>query len=306
MIAAEQDSSAARQAPRDAAPARIVVVTGMSGAGRTAALKALEDLGYEAVDNVPLALVAELAGPEREDRRPLAIGIDIRTRDFTVAGLSARLDALIAPPGASVQLVFLDCSDEVLRRRYSETRHRHPLAQAGRLTEAIGRERALLAPLRERADEAIDTSALTLAGLKRRLANACGPGDAPAPALSLVSFAYRNGLPPEADIVFDVRFLANPHYEPDLVSLTGLDAAVAAFVEADPAFAPFFESLTGLLAVVLPRYRDEGKSHLTVAIGCTGGRHRSVFVVEKLAARLVGEGQQASASHRELATEAAA
>ena len=306
MIAAEPNSGAARHAPHDTAPTRVVVVTGMSGAGKTAALKALEDLGYEAVDNAPLALVAELVGPERDSGRPLAIGIDIRTRDFTVAGLSARLDTLVATPVAPVRLVFLDCGDEVLRRRYSETRHRHPLAQAGRLTEAIGRERVLLAPLRERADEAIDTSALTLAGLKRRLASACGLGDAPAPALSLVSFAYRNGLPPEADIVFDVRFLANPHYEPDLVSLTGLDAAVAAFVGADPAFAPFFESLNEFLAVVLPRYRAEGKSYLTIAIGCTGGRHRSVFVVEKLAARLAGEGQQAAASHRELATEAAA
>ena len=289
-----------------ARPARIVVVTGMSGAGKTAALKALEDLGYEAVDNAPLALVPELVGPERDGGRPLAIGIDIRTRDFTVAGFSARLDALVAPPDASVRLVFLDCGDEVLGRRFSETRHRHPLAEEGRLTEAIGRERALLAPLRERADEAIDTSALTLAGLKRRLANACGLEDAPAPAISLVSFAYRNGLPPEADIVFDVRFLANPHYEADLAPLTGLDAAVGAFVGADPAFAPFFESLNGFLAVVLPRYRAEGKSHLTIAVGCTGGRHRSVFVVERLAARLAGEGQRAAATHRDLATEAGA
>ena len=298
MIAAEQDSSAA--------PARIVVVTGMSGAGKTAALKALEDLGYEAVDNVPLSLVAELVDPERDSGRPLAIGIDIRTRDFTVAGVNARLDALVALRRAPIRLVFLDCGDEILRRRYSETRHRHPLAEHGRLTEAIGRERTLLAPLRERADEAIDTSTLTLAGLKRRLAGACGLGDAPAPAIALVSFAYRNGLPPEADIVFDVRFLANPHYEPDLASLTGLDKAVAAFVEADPAFAPFFEALTAFLAVVLPRYRAEGKSYLTIAIGCTGGRHRSVFVVDRLAARMAGEGHKAAASHRDLASEAAA
>ena len=304
--AAEQDSAAIRPAPGgDAAAPRVVAVTGMSGAGKTVALKALEDLGFEAVDNVPLALVAELVRPERESGRPLAVGIDIRTRDFTVAGFSARLDALAALPGAAVRLVFLDCADEVLRRRYSETRHRHPFAEEGRLTEAIGRERALLGPLRERADEAIDTSSLTLAGLKRRLAGACGLGEAPAPAISLVSFAYRNGLPPEADIVLDVRFLANPHYEPELAPLTGRDAAVAAFVEADPVFAPFFESLTAFLAVVLPRYRAEGKSYLTIAIGCTGGRHRSVFVVEKLAARLAEEGQQAAPAHRDLATKGA-
>ena len=301
MIAAEQNGIAA-DAPRDVLPVQVAIVTGMSGAGKTAALKALEDLGFEAVDNVPLALIAELVGPERESPRPLAIGIDIRTRDFTVAGFSARLETLVARSGAAVRLLFLDCGDEVLGRRYSETRHRHPLAKAGRLTDAIGRERALLAPLRERADEAIDTSTLTLAGLKRRLANACGLGDAPSPAISLVSFAYRNGLPLDADIVFDVRFLANPHYETDLASLTGREAAVGAFVEADPAFRPFFESLTGLLAAVLPRYRAEGKSHLTIAIGCTGGRHRSVFVVEKLASRLAGEGQPAAATHRDLAT----
>ena len=285
-----------------AAPARIVVVTGMSGAGKTAALKALEDLGYEAVDNRAARPGPRARRPPARRRAPARDRHRHPDARFHRRRVLARLETLVALSGAAVRLLFLDCGDEVLRRRYTETRHRHPLAEAGRLTEAIGRERALLAPLRERADEAIDTSTLTLAGLKRRLANACGLGDAPAPAISLVSFAYRNGLPPDADLVFDVRFLANPHYETDLASLTGREAAVAAFIEADPAFRPFFESLTGLLAAVLPHYRAEGKSHLAIAIGCTGGRHRSVFVVEKLAARLAAEGQPAAATHRDLAT----
>ena len=301
MTAAEHDTVAVPPAPADETTAPpVVVLTGMSGAGKTVALKALEDLGYETVDNLPLALVDELVGAGRRDRRPLAVGIDIRTRDFTVAGFAARMEALAA------RTIFLDCGDEVLRRRYSETRRRHPLAEAGRLTEAIGRERMLLAPLRDRAAAVIDTSALNHARLKHRLAAVCGLDGAPAPAVSLMSFSYRHGLPPEADIVFDVRFLANPHYRPELAGLTGHDAAVGAFIEADPGFAPFFDSLAALLAAALPGYRAEGKSYLTIAIGCTGGRHRSVFVVERLATLLAGQGQPATATHRDLATDGAA
>ena len=308
MIAdAEQDSAGAGPASPGEGPApRISVLTGMSGAGKTVALKALEDLGHESVDNLPLSLIDELVGPGRRNPRPLAVGIDIRTRDFTTDRLAARLDALAALPGAVVRLIFLDCGDDVLRRRFSETRRRHPLAADGPLREAIGRERALLAPLRERADAVIDTSVLNHAGLKRRLAGVCGSDGAPAPALSLISFAYRHGLPPEADIVFDVRFLANPHYRPELAGLSGRDAAVAAHIEADPGFAPFFGALAALLAAALPGYRAEGKSYLTIAIGCTGGRHRSVFVVEKLAALLAARGQAATATHRDLASDGAA
>ena len=289
-----------------AAGLRLVVVTGMSGAGKTVALKALEDLGYETVDNLPLALLAGLIEAGGEDRRPLAVGIDARTRDFGAAALADRLDALAARPDIAARLIFLDCGDEVLRRRFSETRHRHPLSGEGGLAAAIASERALLAPLGARADAVIDTSALSLAALKRRLAGACGPSAAPAPEIALVSFAYRHGLPPEADIVFDVRFLANPHYRPELAGLTGRDAAVGAFIEADPGFAGFFEALAALLAAALPGYRAEGKSYLTVAIGCTGGRHRSVFVAEKLAARLAAQGEAARARHRDLARDGAA
>lgn len=299
MTADERDTIAPPAPADETASPRVVVLTGMSGAGKTVALKALEDLGYETVDNLPLALVDELVDAGRR-QRPLAVGIDIRTRDFTVSGFAARMEALAA------RTIFLDCGDEVLRRRYSETRRRHPLAEGGRLTEAIGRERVLLAPLRDRAAAVIDTSALNHAGLKHRLAAICGLDGAPAPAVSLMSFSYRHGLPPEADIVFDVRFLANPHYQPELAGLTGHDAAVGAFIEADPGFAPFFDALAALLAAALPGYRAEGKSYLTVAIGCTGGRHRSVFVVERLATLLAGEGQPATATHRDLATGGAA
>ena len=213
---------------------RIVAVTGMSGAGKTVALKALEDMGYEAVDNLPLGLVRNLIGPNRPEQRPLAFGVDVRTRDFTVESFLVELDWLNCDPLTDAGLVFLECEDEVLRRRYSTTRHRHPRVEHGRLTQAIARERTLLAPLRARASHLIDTSRLDLSDLRRILEHACGRVGAPGLAVSVLSFSYRLGLPPEADIVLDVRFLKNPFYAPRLARLTGRDPAVAAFVEADP------------------------------------------------------------------------
>ncbi len=279
---------------------RVVVVTGMSGAGKTVALKALEDMGYETVDNLPLRLVQNLIGTNRHGQRPLALGVDIRTRDFAAERFLTEIDGLNGNPLIDAELVFLDCEDEVLRRRYSETRHRHPLAERGRLSQAIARERALLAPLRERANRLIDTSGLKLADLKRILEGACGRAGAPGLTVSVLSFSYRHGLPPEADIVLDVRFLKNPFYEPDLARRDGRDPAVGAFVEADPAFAAFFSSLTGMLEAVLPHFDDEGKSYLTIAVGCTGGMHRSVFVTDRLDAWLRTRGQRVSVAHRDL------
>ncbi len=279
---------------------RVVVVTGMSGAGKTVALKALEDMGYETVDNLPLSLVQNLVGSSRQGQRPLALGVDIRTRDFAVERFLAEIDGLNRNPGIDAGLVFLDCEDEVLRRRYSETRHRHPLAERGLLSQAIRHERALLAPLRILANHLIDTSGLKLADLQRILEDACALAGAPGLAVSVLSFSYRHGLPPEADIVLDVRFLRNPFYEPDLAQLCGRDPEVGAFVAADPAFAPFFKSLTAMLEMLLPRFDDEGKSYLTIAIGCTGGMHRSVYVAERLEAWVRERGQQVSAGHRDL------
>lgn len=280
---------------------RVVVMTGMSGAGKTVGLKTLEDMGYETVDNLPLSLVESLVGPTRQGQRPLALGVDIRTRDFAVERFQAEIDSLGQRADIDARLLFMDCEDEVLRRRYSETRHRHPLAEKGRLTQGIKRERALLSPLRARANHLIDTTRLNLADLKRILEGACALDGAPGLEVSVLSFSYRHGLPPEADIVLDMRFLKNPYYEPSLAQLTGRDAAVGAYVEADPAFPPFFQSLTGMLDVLLPRYDAEGKSYLTIAVGCTGGMHRSVFVAERLGTWLRERGQRVNAAHRDLA-----
>lgn len=278
---------------------RVVIVTGMSGAGKTLALKNLEDMGYEAVDNLPLSLLSSLVragqGP-----RPLAIGIDIRTRDFGVAEMLHGIDGLKAEPGLDVRLVFIDCDDEVLGRRFTETRRRHPLATDRPLNDGIQHERRLVSPLRGRADLLIDTSNQPPGELKRVLEGHFALDAAPGPSIFVTSFAYRGGLPREADLVFDARFLDNPHYVADLRPLTGRDERVAAYVAQDKDFDSFFNAITNLLAPLLPRFAAEGKSYLTIAIGCTGGRHRSVAIAEKLAEWLRKRGERVDLRHREL------
>ncbi len=278
----------------------LVLVTGMSGAGRSSALKTLEDMGYEAVDNMPLMLLGLLAGADPSARRNLAVGVDVRTRDFAVASLLDGMDRLMADGGFVVRLVFLDSADEVLRRRFTETRRPHPLAIDRPVMDGIAQERRLLAGLRERADLVIDTTDLALGELRRVLAGHFRLSGAPGLTVFVTSFSYRHGVPREADLVFDVRFLTNPHYQDDLRPLTGLDPACAAFIEDDPAYRPFFTALTGLLGVLLPGYVREGKSYLTIAVGCTGGRHRSVFVAEKLAQWLRDACHTVDVSHRDM------
>lgn len=280
---------------------RVVLITGMSGAGRSTALKALEDVGYEAVDNLPLKLLPALVG--EAGNRPVAVGIDARTRDFAVASVIEEVDALTRDPAFEVRLVFLDCEDEVLRRRFTETRRRHPLALDRPVEAGIARERLLLAPVRDRADRVIDTSGLSIGELRRTLQAGVAPGQGAALAVFVVSFAYRNGLPRDADLVLDARFLRNPHYVPELRPRTGRDAEVRGYVEADPDFAPWFERLTSWLRPLLGRYEAEGKSYLTVAIGCTGGRHRSVTIAERLAAWFAAEGRRAELRHRDIGSE---
>jgi len=283
---------------------RVLLITGMSGAGKTSALKALEDLGYEAIDNVPLSLLSHLMLPRKENGagldRSIAIGVDVRTRDFGVEPFVREIDRLVAERGAEVKLVFLDCDDEALYRRYTVTRHRHPLALDRPVSDGIARERRLIFSLRGRADMVVDTTALGPGELKRILEGHFGLDVEPGLLVFVISFSFRFGLPREADLVLDVRFLANPHYDPNLGPLTGLDTPVATFVAKDDGFEPFFESLTGLLGPLLPRYAAEGKSYLTIAVGCTGGRHRSVFVAERLAAWLRDQGQRLSVDHRDL------
>jgi len=289
-------------------PLRVLLVTGMSGAGKTSALKALEDMGFEAVDNVPLALLKSLVNPSQRlfpaggFQRPLAIGADIRTREFGFEALLRELEELGSDDSVEIKVLFLDCDDEILAHRYAETRHRHPLAGDRPVRDGIKVERGMISPLRDAADVTLDTSGLALGDLKRILKGHFGEKESPGLSVFVTSFAFRQGLPREADLVFDVRFLANPHYDPVLRPLSGLDRRVCDFVSQDPGFEGFFSGLTGLLMPLIPRYAEEGKSYLTIAIGCTGGRHRSVMVAEKLAAWLTDQGQPVQLQHRDLVT----
>jgi UPF0042 nucleotide-binding protein len=291
---------AAESAPVVRERQRVLLVTGLSGAGRTTALKVLEDMGYEAVDNLPLYLVDWLAAGAAGPRRPLAIGFDSRSRDFAEGAVEARIEPLLQHAHLDIRLVFLTCSEEVLRRRFNETRRRHPLAVDRTVEDGISAEARLLEPLRARADLVIDTTALSIGELKRLLQGHFPLATQPAMTIGLTSFSYRNGLPREADLVFDVRFLRNPHYVAALRDLNGDKPEVAAYIEGDPAFAPFFASLTGLLGPLLAQYEREGKSYLTIAVGCTGGRHRSVYLAERLAQWLRGEGRAVTVRHRDI------
>jgi UPF0042 nucleotide-binding protein len=281
---------------------RLVIVTGMSGAGRTSSLKALEDLGFEAIDNLPIPLIERFIRLDDGLERDLAIGLDSRTRAFDpkrLAGLVERLAR--ANPKVSVALLFFDCDDEVLQQRYTETRRRHPLAVDRPVQDGIAAERALLTPLKAAASLVVDTTQLALHDLKRLLAGHFAAADRRSTlTISCVSFAYRRGLPREADLVFDVRFLRNPHYDPVLGPLTGLDPAVQSYIRADQDFMAFEDALGALLGPLLPRYQAEGKSYLTIAFGCTGGQHRSVFLADRLAGSLRAAGYEVSTTHREL------
>jgi UPF0042 nucleotide-binding protein len=275
-----------------------VLVTGLSGAGLSTTLDTLEDLGYEAVDNLPLFLVDLLlrAGESRE--RPLAIGIDTRTRDFSAEALLASVARLRAKGEVSVTLICIEADDEPLLRRFTETRRRHPLAVDRPVIDGIRNERAILEPIRMAADVVIDTSELSVHDLRRTVSGRFSLSLTPELAVFVTSFAYRRGLPRDADLVFDVRFLRNPHWDLQLRPFNGLDPRVAAYIEGDPECAPFIARLTGFVGPILARYRLEDKTYLTIAIGCTGGKHRSVYIAERLAAWLREQGTKVGVSHR--------
>ncbi|HXP31591.1 MAG TPA: RNase adapter RapZ [Stellaceae bacterium] len=284
--------------PLPAGCGRLIVVTGMSGAGRTTALKALEDMGYEAVDNLPLSLLPSLVGSQL-GRAPLAVGVDVRTRDFAVPALLEALDHLIAGHNLDLRMIFLDCDDDLLVRRYTETRRRHPLADDRPVADGVRLERQRVWPLRDRADLVVDTSTLTPGDLKRLLQGNFARAQQRI-SIFITSFSYRHGLPRDADLVFDVRFLRNPHYVAALRPKTGCDPAIGAFIEADADFPRLFDELCHWLDELLPRFEREGKSYLTIAIGCTGGRHRSVYVAERLAAWFRAKGRPVDLAHRDL------
>lgn len=291
----------------------VIIVTGLSGGGKASILRALEDVGYEAVDNPPLPMLDEMVA--RGDRK-LAVGVDARTRGFDASAVLEAVARLRQNPALRVHLVFAWADEGVLLRRYTESRRRHPLAPQGPVTDGIAAEVALTDGLREEADMVVDTSDLAIPHLRRLIEQRFGAADTELEArlvVSLMSFAYPKGLPREADLVFDARFLRNPHYDPILRPKTGLDPDVAAYIHQDPDFAKFFACLTQLVDLVLPRFVQEGKKYATIAIGCTGGKHRSVHLIEKLAnhltelaaVRQVGTGGELPwrvyVTHRELA-----
>ena len=282
----------------------LVLVTGPSGAGRSTAIHALEDLGFEVIDNLPLSLVPRLIdGPTLG--RPIALGLDVRNRDFNATSLVELIDTLTRDPRVGLDLLYLDCAPSELIRRYSQTRRRHPLAPLETPTEGIDREIDLLAPVRARADHLIDTSDMSPHDLKAEIGHWFDRRKTSPMAVSVQSFSYKRGLPRGLDMVFDCRFLANPYWQVDLRERDGRDAAVSAHVESDPRFAEFFQKLCDLILLLLPAHLEEGKAHLSIGLGCTGGQHRSVAVAEKLGKVLAEAGWPVSKRHRELERRAA-
>jgi UPF0042 nucleotide-binding protein len=287
-------------------PKRILLVTGMAGAGKTTALKTFEDLGWEVVDNLPLSLLDRLLGTppsegSAEEDRSLALGIDSRTRDFDAARIVRRVQKL-REHGDDIAILYLDSTDAELARRFSETRRRHPLAADRPAADGIARERMMSSPLREAADHVLDTTETTTNALQQELRARFGGEATDAPVLTLMSFGYARGLPRNADLVFDMRFLKNPHWVPELKPLTGLDDAVGDHIREDSAYEEALTRIEELILMLLPRYALEGKSYVTIGFGCTGGRHRSVHVTERVARRLREAAFSPTVVHRDLAS----
>ncbi|MGB4108199.1 MAG: RNase adapter RapZ [Alphaproteobacteria bacterium] len=274
---------------------KIVIVTGYSGAGMTAVLKSLEDFGYEVFDNFPLPLVRPLL-KETKKGRPVAIGIDTRSRGFSADAILEKTRAL----GAT--LLFVACDAAILQKRFSETRRRHPLAQDRPASAGIRKEQKKLAKLRTMADITIDTSELSVHDLRHILeGHFVIRRKGGRLVVTLMSFAFRNGVPREADIVMDVRFLKNPHWVKSLKSKTGMDKKVGAYIRKDTQWAPFLKHFKTLLKPLLPRYAEEGKNYLTIAVGCSGGKHRSVYAARELGSWLKTMGYDAHIEHRDIA-----
>ena len=286
-------------------PTRILLITGMSGAGKSTALDTLEDLGWEVVDNLPLVLLNRLLATDlpqgTSDARPLAFGIDSRTRGFDADAIVARIKTM-RDDGARIATLFLDCGGAELERRYSETRRRHPLALDRPAADGIARERELLAPLRRWADHVIDTTSFASNQLKADIRARFGDAETSGPTLSVMSFGFSRGVPRNADLMFDMRFLRNPHWVDELRPMSGLDQPVSDYIQDDPAYADITNRIEELLIRLIPRYQAEGKSYVCIAFGCTGGRHRSVHMAERVARRLRKAAFSPTVTHRDLAS----
>lgn len=289
-------AGAAVTAPR---VTRVVLVTGPAGAGRSTAINALEDLGYEAIDNLPIALVRP-ALELRQPGRGLALGIDARTRDFSSEALIGLMEGLGRDASLQFDLLYVDCSVEALLRRFSETRRRHPLTRADTPHEAVSQEKTLLSEVRDRAEVLIDTSEMSPHDLRAEVARWFAPAAGPRMRVSVQSFSYKRGIPPGLDLVFDARFLRNPHWDPELRARDGHDPAVAAHVADDPNHAPFIAKVGDLVTFLLPAFVTEGKAQASIGFGCTGGQHRSVAIANLMARMLAEAGWDVSIRHWEL------
>jgi UPF0042 nucleotide-binding protein len=303
MTMAKRDGDGATPAKR----VEMVVITGHSGAGKSEAIAAFEDGGYFCVDNLPPKMIealGELFRHEGSGVERAAVVSDVRGGEY-FEDLLAVIEEL-ATGGLDLKVLFLDADEDTLLHRYKETRRRHPLARSGRLVDGIREERSLLAPLRERADVVIDTTGLTGGGLRRRIATELIGREVEGNqlALTLLTFGFKNGPPSDADLTLDVRFLPNPHYVDELRPLTGLDEPVREYVESGTQAGEFYGRLMPLLEFLLPAYVAEGKQHLTIAVGCTGGRHRSVTVADRIARELEDdEGVKLRVVHRDVELE---
>lgn len=283
---------------------RVVLVTGPSGAGRSTAINALEDMGYEVIDNIPLSLVPRLIEGDNLGR-PIALGLDARNRDFNATALISLIDGLTINPRISLSVIYLDCAEDELVRRFSQTRRRHPLAPDGTPLIGIAREVDLLAPIKVRADHLVETTEMSPHDLRAEIGRWFGTAQDSGLAVSLQSFSYKRGVPRGIDMVFDCRFLRNPHWDAALRDMDGRDKAVVDYIAADPRFAEFVAKVTDLILFLLPAQLDEGKTHLAIAFGCTGGQHRSVAVAELIARSLAEEGWLVAKRHREMERKAA-
>lgn len=279
----------------------LVILTGLSGAGLSTAMKVLEDQGYHAFDNFPLKLLPALFAETPAGQHPVALVVDSRADDFHPDQILHVVRDLRAQADRDVSLVFMTADEAVLVKRFTETRRRHPLASDRPIEDGIRKEQHLMYSLRLESDVVIDTSELSVHDLKRLLVGHLGKDHQVRPlTITVQSFSFRRGIPREADLVFDARFLNNPHWDAACRPLTGRDALVQEYVDRDPDFAPFISHLQQLLAPLLPRYKAEGKSYLTIAVGCTGGKHRSVYTAEKLSKWLKDQGFSPFLVHREL------
>lgn len=284
----------------EASKRSVILITGMSGSGKSIALKTFEDMGYETIDNLPLTYLEPVTRTPHTSSQPLAISVDVRTRGFSIDRFLSILETLSQDPKIHKQFIFFDCSDDVLVRRYNESRRLHPLAHERPVLDGLRLERHILTPLQDYADFVINSSELSVAHLKKHLRQCFLPQQAPTLSILVISFSYRYGLPREADIVIDARLLQNPFYDESLRHLSGEDPQVADYIRKDDHLAPLTKALQDLLKTSIPRFEEEGRTYLTVAVGCTGGQHRSVFIAKMIAEWLQKEKKHVKLKHRDL------